>query len=391
MRRWLPDQLLALTVTAVAVVLHLAKVESIPANRDPDAWSVLFTIAALAPLVVRRRYPLAAFAACFPGLIALMVGHYAVGMAPLGALIAFYTVAAWGTATDARRAVGVLALGLVATALARPIDLSVEGAAVNGLLLLCGWVLGTGTRKRRALHAAQVADAARRLELERERASRAAAEERLRITRELHDVLGHAMSVMVVQAGVAQTLLASRPEEAAIALGRIAETGRSSLEEMRRLLTVIRDGTEPAGAATQPGLADLPALVADVVAAGLPVTLDPVPTGPRLPPGVELAAYRIVQEALTNTLRHAGPARAVVRLRRTAAAVEVDVRDDGRGPSDAAPGRGLSGMRERVAVYGGELVTGPDGERGFRVRARLPLDGLPAGSLARAVPVGELT
>jgi signal transduction histidine kinase len=106
---------------------------------------------------------------------------------------------------------------------------------------------------------------------------------------------------------------------------------------------------------------------------------------------VELAAYRIVQEALTNTLRHAGPARAVVRLRRTAAAVEVDVRDDGRGPSDAAPGRGLSGMRERVAVYGGELVTGPDGERGFRVRARLPLDGLPAGSLARAVPVGELT
>lgn len=408
------DSLLAAVTVAVALGVHLAGLDDIPANRAPDARSVLLTAMATAPLAVRRRYPLAVLGACIAGVLTLAAGRYAVGAAPLGAIIAFYTVAAVGSRRTARRGVVVLVAGLALLAALRPIDLSVEGFLVNGALLVGGWVLGSGARERRALHEAEVLEAERRLELERERGSRAAAEERLRITRELHDVLGHAMSVMVVQAGVAEQLLDTRPSEAREAIAQIGRTGRSSLQEMRQLLHTTRDTADASGVRPQPGLADLPSLVAQVEAAGLPVELRRTgggtggrtgrrtggstgSAGDDVSPGVELAVYRLVQEALTNTLKHAGPARARVSLSHPSGAVEVEVVDDGRGlgtedsadetgggtGDGAGGGHGLIGMRERVAIYAGELVTGAAPDGGFRVWARFPLPGSTPGDDGR--------
>jgi len=374
------DVLLALGCTVVAVALHRSQVDGVETNRTSDLVSTVLTVIAVAPLAIRRTRPLASLLACAAGLVGLMAGGYVVAVAPVGVLIAFYSVAAWGTVRATRHAVGAVAALLAATAVMRPVDLSLQGIAVNGVLLVVGWVLGTGVRERKALHDAQVAAARRELDLERERADRAAVEERLRISRELHDVLGHAMSVMVVQAGVAQHLLGTRPDEAAEALARITETGRGSLEELRRLLSVIRDGDQSAPSNQElVGLDALPALAADVTAAGLAVRLScDVERG--IPAGVQLAAYRIVQEALTNTLRHAGPATATVTVRHLANDLQIEVADDGRGAGQphGEPGRGVDGMQERVAVYGGTLTTGCGPDGGYRVDARIPLDGRPA-------------
>jgi signal transduction histidine kinase len=369
------DVVLALGFTAAAVAVHQAHIDGVDANRASDLLSTLLTLLAVAPLAVRRLQPLPVLVACAVGLLGLMIGQYVVAVAPVGVLVAFYSAVAYGSARAVRIALCVVAALLVATFVVRPVDLSVEGMVVNGALLGAGWVLGTGVRERRALHDAQVAAARREVEFERERADRAAAEERLRISRELHDVLGHAMSVMVVQAGVAQHLLSTRPDQAAEALARITETGRSSLEELRRLLTVIREGGEQVSSSGPMGLDALPALAAEMRAAGLPVELSCHVAGD-LPAGVELAAYRIVQEALTNALRHAGPATATVQVAHDGTELFVEVSDDGRGGAaepTAHPGRGLAGMRERVAVYGGELATGTGNDGGYRVQARIPV------------------
>jgi signal transduction histidine kinase len=374
------DILLALGCMVVAVVLHRSHVDGVEANRASGLLSTALTVLAVAPLAVRRVQPVAALLLCSAGLLGLMAGQYVVAVAPVGVLIAFYSVAAWGTVRATYLALGAVAAVLAATTVLRPVDLSHEGVAVNGTLLAVGLVLGTGVRERRALHEVQVGAAMRELDLERERADRAAIEERLRISRELHDVLGHAMSVMVVQAGVAQHLLDSRPDQAAAALGRITDTGRGSLEELRRLLSVIRDGEPSAHAGAElVGLDALPTLVAEVTSAGVPVELTCDIDGP-LPAGVELAAYRIVQEALTNTLRHAGPGTATVVVRRLGTDLQVEVTDSGRGetPAPATAGGGLRGMRERVAVYGGTLSTGCASGGGYRVDARIPLPGRPA-------------
>lgn len=388
------DLVVALGFTVAAVAMHRSHIDGVDANRTSDLFSTLLTVIAIAPLAVRRAQPLGVLVVCAVGLVGLMAGQYVVALAPVGVLIAFYSVVAWGTLRAVHQAVGVVAAVLAATAVVRPVDLSLEGIAVNGALLAAGWVLGTGVRERRALHEAQVGAALRELDLERERADRAAVEERLRISRELHDVLGHAMSVMVVQAGVAQHLLSSRPDQAADALSRITETGRTSLDELRRLLTVIREGGQPVSSTSDPkGLDALPALAEEMTAAGLPVTLACDVDGD-LPAGVELAAYRIVQEALTNTLRHAGPATATVVVRRTGADLQIEIVDDGRGTTDpqCGPGRGLDGMGERVAVYGGELATGHGDDGGYRVSARIPLHDLPEGwSATTAAPTGSVT
>jgi signal transduction histidine kinase len=376
------DILLALGCTVVAVAMHRAQVDGVETNRTSDLVSTVLTVIAVAPLAVRRTRPLVSLLACAAGLVSLMAGGYVVAVAPVGVLIAFYSVAAWGTVRATRQAVGAVAAVLVVTALMRPVDLSLQGIAVNGVLLVMGWVLGTGVRERKALHDAQVAAARQELDLERERADRAAVEERLRISRELHDVLGHAMSVMVVQAGVAQHLLGTRPDEVASALERITETGRGSLEELRRLLTVIRDGDQPASSSQEPmGLDALPTLAADVTAAGLDVSLS-CDVEPGIPDGVQLAVFRIVQEALTNTLRHSGATTATVTVRCVGGDLQVEVTDDGAGVAQGhgVPGRGLEGMQERVAVYGGSLTTGGGPDGGYRVAARIPVDGRAASA-----------
>jgi signal transduction histidine kinase len=217
----------------------------------------------------------------------------------------------------------------------------------------------------------------RRIARDRDRAaSDAVGDERARIARELHDVVAHAMSVMVVQAGAARTILDRDPAEAVSALKRIEDTGRMGLAEMRRLLGILDTDDDAAALVPQPGLERLDELLERMRGTGLLVEGMVEGTPRDLPPGIDLTAFRVVQEGLTNALRHAGAAHARVLLRYDDEALEVEVADNGRGPPpDGAqtPGHGLIGMRERVALFGGSLHTGTRSGGGFVVRARLPL------------------
>jgi signal transduction histidine kinase len=237
------------------------------------------------------------------------------------------------------------------------------------------WIVGRAMRGR----VRQSEELERRAErLERERLV-AVAEERARIARELHDVIAHSVTVMVVQAGAAEEVLKRDPERAVEPLRSVQETGRQALVEMTRLVGLLRDGSEEVGLEPQPGLGEVPALVAQVREAGLPVELRVEGEERRLPPALELTAYRVVQEALTNALRHAGDAHAEVRLRYGADALDVEVADDGPGDAGGfSGGHGLDGVRERVSVFDGEFSAGPRPGGGFAVRARLPLAAEPA-------------
>lgn len=231
-------------------------------------------------------------------------------------------------------------------------------------LALCGWLLGAFVR---TVGEQRVAAAAR-----------IASEERTRIARELHDIVAHGIAVMVLQAEGAAEIVAHEPDRARRAMERVAESGRASLVELRRALGALRDPAE-AGKAPQPGLARLEELLTTVRATGLSVELVTSGDLPVLSAGVDLAAYRVIQEALTNTLRHAEATRAQVRLHRHHDRVELEVRDDGRGTGGRDPGthegRGLMGMRERVGLLGGSLETGPVVGGGFCVTAVLPTGG----------------
>jgi signal transduction histidine kinase len=227
----------------------------------------------------------------------------------------------------------------------------------------------------RQLNAEMIRDRAARLEREQERRAReAVAEERARIARELHDVVAHSVGVMVVQAQGAERVLDSNPAASRQALRVIASTGRDAMAEMHRMVGMLRGGDEIASLAPQPNLAQLGALLDQVKAAGLPVTATIKGEVQLLSPGVELAAYRIVQEALTNARKHAGPARAEVLINYMPETLEVQVDDDGKSPAPATEGArlGVVGMRERAALYGGTLDAGPRPEGGYRVLASLP-------------------
>jgi signal transduction histidine kinase len=237
-----------------------------------------------------------------------------------------------------------------------------------------GRVMGSRVALTRELRAN-----AQRLERDQqERAQHAAAEERNRIARELHDVVAHSVSVMVIQTQAARRVAAGDREAARDALSSVQSCDRDALMEMRRMIGVLRHGDEELAGATAPALSQLGALVARARAAGLPVELRIDGQARDLPPGLDLVAFRVVQEALTNAIKHAGPARALVRVTFSTGALELEISDTGRGraPADGdtdAPGRGLVGMRERLVLYGGELQTGRARGGGFKVRARIPL------------------
>jgi signal transduction histidine kinase len=259
---------------------------------------------------------------------------------------------------------------------------------LDGLVMAAGWWLGDGARRRQE---AVVTARQRAAELEQAReelARRAVTEERLRIARELHDVVAHSMSIIAVQSGVGVHVLDSQPEEARKALAAVEATSRQALVEMRRLLGVLRQEAEPRGSlAPAPGLAEVEALAAEVARAGVRVEVRIEGTPSELPAGLDLSAYRIVQEALTNVVRHAGPATARVAVRYAPDQVAVEVTDDGKGlqppsaaagpfrPASSPVGHGIVGMRERAALYGGTLEAGPLPGGGFRVAASLPLEG----------------
>jgi signal transduction histidine kinase len=250
----------------------------------------------------------------------------------------------------------------------------------EALIIGAAWSLGDGLRLRRS-RVVQLEDRASRLEREREEwARQAVAEERRVIARELHDVVAHNVSVIVAQSAAAQRIVDEHPTEAATTLGTIEEAGRTALVEMRRLTGLLRTETDRSGGRSpQPGLHDLEALAGHVREAGLPVDVRIEGTPRPLPVGLDLSAFRIVQEALTNALKHAGPARASVVVRYEEDRLRLTIEDDGvgRGRETRAsrPRYGHLGMRERVALFGGTLAVGARDGGGYRVSACLPLDG----------------
>ncbi len=331
------------------------------------------------PLVWRRRAPVTVLFTVTGALTiaSLLVSHS--GGVPvevfLAVILAFYSVGAHCEERGALLAGGSALAAIAAVDLARPGFYSGHGARPGAWLAFAiAWLLGRELRRRRR-QLGRLRERTAQLEYEREEKTRiAVADERGRIARELHDVVAHSVSVMVVQAQAGPRLL-GEPEQADGVFRSIEATGREALVELRRLLGVLRTGDEQLAIGPQPGLGSLRSLVEQLREAGLPVELrvegEPLP----LPPGIDLSAYRIVQEALTNTLKHAGPARAEVVVRYGASALELEVVDDGSGASASVngSGHGLIGMRERVALYGGALETGTRNGNGYAVRARLPL------------------
>jgi signal transduction histidine kinase len=371
------DAALASVVVVVGQLEVWAPSVMHPGSLAGPRWMISVGYFALGALVaVRRIWPLGAIVAAFGistvQVLAAGASEGLGGFVPV--VILTYSVAAY---EDRRRALAGLALVLVGLILHEAFDplnrdmLNLAGAIPFDLAAVAAWLGGAYTRTRR-LYVAELRDRAERAEREREERVRSAtAQERARIARELHGAVAHAMSVIVVQAEAAEEVLGPDSERARVPLQRIQRLGRDGLTEMRRLLGVLRQDIEPE-LAPQPGLEAMEQLVDQMCAAGLPVTLT-VEGPPRpLPAGVDISAYRIVQEALTNTLRHAHASRATVVVR-YGDPLELEIADDGVGGSRrAGAGHGLVGMRERVSLYGGELELDTRNGHGFRIRATLP-------------------
>jgi signal transduction histidine kinase len=358
---------------AIAIALAAFVLSDLLGSGDYYAASkAIYVPAALLmtlPLAWRRSAPLPVAAIV---LGALVFESLAVGSAPtpdtqlVGWLLAIYTVAAH---CDRVAALVGGAMALAAGLVWMGIDDFLFPVVVFG----GAWLAGRLVRQR-DVNAQVAEERSAALAREREANVRAAsAEERARIARELHDVLSHSVSVMVVQAGAERMALGSGKPVTAEALEAIEKTGRQALTEMRRLLGMLRVSDEPPAHAPQPTLAELDELVMQVREAGVPVELHIEGRQVALPPGVAVSAYRIVQEALTNVLKHAGPANARVIVRYASRELELEIADDGQGPQVGDAGHGLVGMRERVALYDGEFDAGARNGGGFVVRVRLPL------------------
>jgi len=369
----LVDWLLAIVI-ATGLQVHLALAE----QPGQSLANVIGGLLLALPLAWRRRAPLAVVVG-FVGVAVLNEtlsprGLFA-GSPPLlaslaAAAVLFYSVGAYAESRPALAGAMTGVAGLWTTVIVSG-DLDVQSFIFSaGLIVASPWLAGRTVRSRHLRAAA----------IEREQEQReqvAVGDERARIARELHDVVAHSVGVMVVQAQGARRVLDRDPDRAREALGAIEHTGRTALEEMRRSLGVLRrDGAE-ATLAPQPGMDGLSALVEHTRHAGLTVEVALEGETRPLAPGVDLSAYRIVQEALTNAVKHASGAHARVTVRYGEHELELEVADDGPGVSDNGPrrgsGHGLVGMRERVALYGGELRAGPGGDGGFVVHARLPL------------------
>jgi signal transduction histidine kinase len=348
---------------------------------EAPAYSFLIGLLLVVPLAWRRRSPVAAATVVVAvGLIQLVTLNSFLA-ADVAALVMIYALAAYAPQWASR---GGLALGLLGAVLAslryfsaNVSDALVPTALVIGVAVVASWALGD-LRRARLLRYDSLEERARLLEVERDQEMRlAATAERARIARELHDVVAHSLSVVIAQADGGRYAGKADPEAATGALDAIAATGRQALADMRSLLGVLREGSGEEYA-PQPDVAAIPALVEDVRSSGLDVDLIVEGESRPLPAGPQLAAYRIVQESLTNVLKHAGPAsRAWVRLQWRPDALELSVLDDGRGASAAmvdsdGEGQGVRGMLERAKLHGGRLEAGPRTGGGFGVHAALP-------------------
>lgn len=372
-----------------AVILAISLGNAIAHHNGNEAPALVLQVALVTPLVWRRRAPVTVFTViCAVAFAQWLYGDRFLG--DVAILVSLYTVTRRAPRRVGVAAAGVVEIGVVLAALQRVIAVKWE----SSLVLLSGMVaaaffLGTNLRTRQAYLAALV-ERATRLEHERDQQARiAAAAERASIAREMHDIVAHSLAVVITMAEAAAAKRRSDPERAAAAMEQVADVGRQALGETRRLLGVLRTEAPSLGFAPRPGLEQLEQLVEQVRATGLAACLSVTGQPFALPNGAELAIYRIVQEALTNTIKHArGATRVDVELRYAPHEIEIHIiddgivddgaTDDGRRASDARkaerPGHGLVGMQERAALYNGSVASGCLPGRGFGVRARMRLD-----------------
>jgi signal transduction histidine kinase len=372
------DGLLALAVAATLVAVRAAEAQGL---RDPHhvAWlGYLLAVVAAGLLAARRRWPFVVFSLTLAIAVVAIDIDYASGAVSLPALIAVYTLA---ELPDRRRSLALAAVAAVTLGVARGLlqhkGWSDARTAAEPALVFMALFLGWALASHRA-YIAEINERAARAERTREEeASRQVNAERLRIARELHDVVAHSIAMINVQASAAAHVLSERPEAAAEALATIKAASKDSLRELRSILGVLRDNDETEPRAPAPGLGQLDGLVAAMRNAGVPTSVNYSGTRRSLPPSADLAAYRIIQESLTNVLRHAGPTAAVVSITFERDRVTVDVEDGGcpHGERTAADGHGIRGMRERAVALGGALEVGCSIDGGFRVHATLPIRG----------------
>ena len=354
-------------------------------------FAVLVTLGVILPLTWRRRFPLVVL----PVMTAVLILHRYLDI-PEGSFtgnsvaLGLLSTAAYGGRRRTWVCGGSVAILLgsgiwevviadLSTFEGNQLLLRILSVVWSVVILGAAWWFGDVIRARRERES-ELEDRTIQLEREREEnARRAVLDERVRIARELHDVIAHHVSVMGVQAGAARRVLGKTPEKALEALSSVESSSRQAVVELHRLLGLLRLEGEPDDLAPQPSMRQLDILVDQMCEAGLPVEIKVEGERQPLPRSVDLSAYRILQEALTNTLKHAGPAKATVTIRYGEAAIELEVVDDGRGLASGDghiySGSGLLGVRERIGLHGGDLEAGPRQQGGFAVRARLPLGG----------------
>jgi signal transduction histidine kinase len=378
--RWLaaaPAYVVPIAVAIFQIVGTIGAADQQDDTGSLNAFTFVLLLAGPAALLARRRQPLAALFATLTVLFAYNALDYPHGPIFVSVVVAFFAAVTSGHRLVAWVAggAGYLAYLLILWGFDDEGAPSLANAGATAAWLLVVLVVAEIVRIR--------SERVRELVHSREEeARRRAGEERMRIARELHDVLAHNISLINVQAGVALHLMDEQPAQARTALAAIKDASKEALRELRSVLGVLRQVDEEAPLAPAPGLDDLDGLVSRAGAAGLDVQVERNGNARSLPAEVDVAAFRIVQEALTNVTRHAGPASATVRVGYTEDDVTVQVDDDGRGSTaaantDAGSGRGIAGMRERARSLGGELEAGPRPGGGFRVRARLPVNGAP--------------
>jgi signal transduction histidine kinase len=361
-------------VAGAASVAHFSFGQTGHSAHLPVAATLAVAVLTAAGLPLRRVWPGPVFLWTLLAAAALAQWPSHGALFPVALAISLYSVAVTLPRAEALAAAALVAgvvLLVVAQDGTRQWGLAVTDAAgFAGAVLLVGLYVGT----RRA-YLAELRDRARRLERERDASSAlAAAEERARIAREMHDSVAHHLTVIVALSDGALRAVTRSPAEACDAIRDVSGTARQALSETRRVLGVLRTGVGEEPRRPQPGVAELDALVARVRSAGLPVRYECTGIVADLPTGVQLAVFRLIQEALTNTMKHAGPrASAAVRLRVALGEVRVDIEDDGAGGKTkvGAAGGGLTGMRERIRAFGGELDCGPRDPQGWRVSARI--------------------
>jgi signal transduction histidine kinase len=376
------DGLVALGLFGLIVIELLMTPES--GSEPTNALALVLGAAFTLPYAVHRDHAVVALAVCCAGVVAYAFGQFG-GYPGYPMFVLVFGIALHGhreSALFSSRSflsfLAALVTLLIALALQPEAVVNLSSWISTVLVLAVAWLAGENLRARRDRWR-QLEQRASRLEVEREERARQAVDaERMRIARELHDVVAHSMSVIAVQAGVAHHVIDTRPQLAREALGAIESTSRSALVELRRMLGVLRQSNQPdEAAALQPGyrLSDLESIAAPLAASGLRVEVSLTGDTEAVPEGVSLSAYRIAQEALTNVLKHGGDT-ASLYVRCGDSAVVVDVHDPGPRSPRKAPvdgsGQGLIGMRERVSIFGGRLQAEPDGLSGFRVTATLP-------------------